>query len=212
MVVCAWYWLPLQSLLLFLGISAWHFSNDWKHDIRQPLRLCAGSLLLLMPIGFHTESVSTIFEQLSGESGGSLAYALALPTWLLVGAVVMLSGWAAFQQQWKTTLEFLTLLTLAFLTTPLVYFTLYFCLLHSPRHLLGLFLEAPPQEHPRLLKMMFAYTLATLLLIGVLWGISSDLPADTLILRLIFISLAAVTVPHMILIAVAYSVKKTAQR
>lgn len=207
LVVCVWYWLPVLSLLIFLVISAWHFSGDWKNNIQLPLRICAGALLLLMPIGFHTEIVSTIFEQLSGESGGNLAYALALPGWLLVGAVVLLSGWAAFKQQWKTTLEFLTLLTLAFLTTPLVYFTLYFCLLHSPSHLLGLFSEAPVVQHPRLLKMMFVYTLATLLLVSVLWWFWSDLPADTLILRLIFISLAAVTVPHMILIAMAYLVK-----
>lgn len=207
LVVCVWYWLPVLSLLIFLAISAWHFSGDWKNNIQQPLRFCAGALLLLMPIGFHTEIVRTIFEQLSGENGGNLAYALALPGWLLVGAVVLLSGWAAFQQQWQTTLEFLTLLTLAFLTTPLVYFTLYFCLLHSPRHLLGLFSEAPVVQHPRLLKMMLAYTLATLLLVSVLWWLWSDLPADTLMLRLIFISLAAVTVPHMILIAVAYLVK-----
>lgn len=210
LVVCVWYWRPMLSLLLFLAISAWHFSGDWKNHIRQPLRFCAGALLLLMPIGFHTEIVRTIFEQLSGESGGNLADALALPTWLLVGAVVVLSGWAAWHQQWKTALEFLTLLTLAFLTTPLVYFTLYFCLLHSPRHLLGLFSDAPVEQHPRLLKMMLAYTLATLLLVGVLWWLWSDLPADTLILRLIFISLAAVTVPHMILIATAYLVKKNA--
>jgi Brp/Blh family beta-carotene 15,15'-monooxygenase len=207
MVICVWYWLPMLSLLLFLAISAWHFSGDWKNDIQQPFRFCAGALLLLMPIGFHTETVSTIFEQLSGERGGNLAYALVLPAWLLTCAVALLAGWAFFQQQWKTALEFMTLLTLAYLTTPLVYFTLYFCLLHSPRHLLSLFSVAPPNQHPRLLKMMIVYTLATVLLVGILWWLWSALSTDTLILRLTFISLAAVTVPHMILIATAYLVK-----
>jgi Brp/Blh family beta-carotene 15,15'-monooxygenase len=83
----------------------------------------------------------------------------------------------------------------------LVYFTLYFCLLHSPRHLAGLLIAAPTPEHPRLAKMMVIYTAATMVLLGVLWWLWSALPANTLILKIIFIGLAAVTVPHMMLIS-----------
>ena len=36
LVVCVWYWLPVLSLLIFLVISAWHFSGDWKNNIQQP--------------------------------------------------------------------------------------------------------------------------------------------------------------------------------
>jgi hypothetical protein len=48
--------------------------------------------------------------------------------------------------------------------------------------------------------MMVIYTLSSLVLIGGLWWLWSALPSGTLILKLIFISLAAVTVPHMLLI------------
>jgi Brp/Blh family beta-carotene 15,15'-monooxygenase len=203
-VVLVWIWLPVASLLMFLLISAWHFSGDWARDANRPVRLCAGTLLLLMPIGFHTQNVAMLFSHLSGEGGWALAYALALPVWLLAGAMVALIAFASWQRQWLFALECLGLLCLAYVATPLIYFALYFCVLHSPRHLLGLFRCAHPEQRPRLLRMTVTYTLATLMLVGALGWVWSALPLDSLVLRLIFIGLAAVTVPHMLLIAIAH--------
>jgi Brp/Blh family beta-carotene 15,15'-monooxygenase len=203
-VVLVWLWVPTLSLLVFLAISAWHFSGDWEGSLTRPWRLCAGLLLLLMPIGFHTETVASLFSHLSGQSGADLARTLSLPGWFLGSVMLGLIGWAAWLRHWICVLEFALLLALAYLTTPLVYFALYFCLLHSPRHLLGLFRAANTREYPRLMRMMLTYTVATLLLASVLWWLWSAQPLDSLILRLVFIGLAAVTVPHMMLIAAAY--------
>lgn len=203
-VILFWWLFPALSLIIFLSISAWHFSADWAPSLSTPVRLIAGTLLLLMPIGFHTEAVSVIFQQLSGVEGGKIAFTLALPTWFLMAMMALVTAATIWTRQWQTSLEFVSLIALAYFTPPLIFFTLYFCLLHSPRHLYGLFSGAPPQEHPRLMRMMGLYTLATLLLLGVLWWLWPILPIDTLILKLIFIGLAAVTVPHMVLIAIAY--------
>jgi len=200
-VVLVWLWVPTLSLLVFLAISAWHFSGDWEGSLNRAWRLCGGLLLLLMPIGFHTETVASLFSHLSGQSGADLARALSLPGWFLGSAMLALIGWAAWHRHWTCVLEFSLLLALAYLTPPLIYFALYFCLLHSPRHLLGLFRSANPRERPRLLRMTVTYTIATLLLAAVLWWLWSAQPLDSLILRLVFIGLAAVTVPHMMLIA-----------
>jgi Brp/Blh family beta-carotene 15,15'-monooxygenase len=208
LVILFWWWLPALSLTIFLGISAWHFSADWAPSLSAPLRLIAGALLLLMPISFHTESVSMIFQQLSNVEGGKLASTLALPAWFLVTMMAVITAVTVWKQQWQMSLEFISLIALAYFTPPLIYFTLYFCLLHSPRHLYGLFSDAPTAEHPRLMRMMVTYTLATLLLLVVLWWIWPVLPINTLILKFIFIGLAAVTVPHMVLIAVGLSASK----
>jgi Brp/Blh family beta-carotene 15,15'-monooxygenase len=203
-VILFWWWFPTLSLIIFLCISGWHFSADCAPSLSAPIRLIAGALLLLMPIGFHTEAVSMIFQHLSGVEGGKLAVTLALPTWFLFTMMALVTATAIRKQQWQTSLEFLSLITLAYFTPPLIYFTLYFCLLHSPRHLYSVLSAAPTAEHPRLMRMMVMYTLATLLLMGVLWWVWPTLPINTLILKFIFIGLAAVTVPHMVLIAVAY--------
>lgn len=204
LVVFTWLLFPVTSLMVFLAISAWHFSGDWKHDQSMWLRICAGVLLILMPIAFHTENVAFIFTQLSGAGGGSLAHSLALPVWAIICAMAVLIVMASYQHKWLSVLEYAGLLTLAYAATPLVYFTLYFCLLHSPRHLSGLLRYADPKVRPRLLRMALLYTVLTLILIAILYFFWSALPIDSLILKLVFIGLAAVTVPHMILIALAH--------
>jgi Brp/Blh family beta-carotene 15,15'-monooxygenase len=208
LVVVIWTVLPVASLLVFLTISAWHFSGDWSHDMGRLTRLGVGLLLLLMPIGFHTENVALLFSYLSGDGGQALAHTLSLPVWFLVVAMLALAELAAWRRQWLAGLELLGLLALAYMAPPLVYFALYFCLLHSPRHLLGLFREAQPSQRPRLIWMAINYTVATLLLLGALaWFWShqdATTPLNALITKLVFIGLAAVTVPHMLLIGAAH--------
>ena len=208
LVVLTWVWLPVTSLLIFLAISAWHFSGDWEQDINRWFRLGIGALLILMPIAFHTENVAFIFTQLSGEGGGTLAHQLAIPVWAAIVAMVLLIDVAIIKKKWCSALEYAGLLVLAYVASPLVYFVLYFCLLHSPRHLVGLFRFAKPQARPRLYRMAVIYTALTLILIACLYFFWADLPTDSLILRLVFIGLAAVTVPHMILIAIVHFRRK----
>lgn len=212
LVIVIWTLLPVTSLLIFLVISAWHFSGDWSGDMQRLPRLGAGLLLLLMPIGFHTDNVAMLFSHLSGAGGAALAHTLALPTWFLIVSMMVLAEFAAWQRQWLTMLELFGLLALAYVAPPLVYFALYFCLLHSPRHLLGLFRQASASQRPRLIRMAAIYTVLTLLLLGALaWIWANQAPAwsaETLVLKLVFIGLAAVTVPHMILIAAAHFLKR----
>lgn len=203
-VVLVWLWLPVWSLAIFLAISAWHFSGDWQSDLGLWPRVLAGLLLLLMPIGFHAQEVAVLFGHLSGPGGQQLADALALPSWLLGLGIVGLVTLAIWLGRWHAALEYASLLVLAYIAPPLVYFALYFCALHSLRHMLGVFRQAPQAVRPRLWRMAIVYSLATVALAGVLWWFWAHLPVDALVLKLVFIGLAAVTVPHMILIALAY--------
>jgi len=115
--------------------------------------------------------------------------------------MMVLIAYAALTKATQAMADFVALLVLSYVAPPLVYFALYFCLLHSPRHLIGIFRSADTNHHKRLAKMMAVYTLLTLVPIGLLAGYWFDLAADALYLRLVFIGLAAVTVPHMLLIA-----------
>ena len=203
-VVAIWMVMPVVSLLVFLIISAWHFSGDWAKSLSQPVRLGLGGLLLLMPIGFHPEEVARLFSALSGEGGGILAYNLALAPFALVGIMLFIVMFALFKKQWRTAAESGALFILAYSTPPLLYFIVYFCLLHSPRHLLGIYQNAGQVHYAKLTKMLVVFTLATLLLLGALAWFWSDLSTEALVLRLVFIGLAALTVPHMMLVALQH--------
>lgn len=199
-VVVAWVFFPVWCLGVFLLISAWHFSGDWDANLPWVWRRALGVLLLLMPVGFHTQEVALLFAHLSGEGGAALAHALALPAWVLALAMVLIASAAAAQRHWALVIEVLLLVLLAFAVPPLVYFALYFCLLHSPRHLAHIFRHVPPAVHSRLTRIMVLYTVLTLMGLALLSLLWTAAPIDTVLMRVVFIGLAALTVPHMLLI------------
>jgi len=201
-VVLAWVWFPVACLLAFLAISAWHFSGDWDPCLDGFWRRLLGACLLLMPMGFHTQEVAVLFAHLSGEGGAALAHALGLPAWALVLGMVLVASVAAAKRQWLLAMEVLWLLLLAYAVPPLVYFALYFCLLHSPRHMAQIFRRVPQIAHGKLVQNMVFYTALTLLAMVLLSMLWAAMPAQTVLMRVVFIGLAALTVPHMLLIFV----------
>lgn len=199
-VVVLWSFFPVFSLLIFLIISSWHFSGDWAKQMPLFQRIGMGALVLLLPIGWHPNEVAVLFEYLSGPDGAELAYQLAVPAGLLASCSVGLGFLALLRKNWMTAFECIAFLALAIATPPLVYFVIYFCLRHSPQHLFELLTLASPQEQKRLRWMIPGYTLLTLIPVGLLGLWWSSLPSEALLMRVIFIGLAALTVPHMALI------------
>jgi len=121
----------------------------------------------------------------------------------------MLVG-AAFALRRRPTdaLEILLAATLALVAPPLVFFVLYFCALHSARHLRHGFAEERGGGRLALL-ITVVYTVVPILAVGILTAVFAGdfAPGGSLasdwIIRLVFIGLAALTVPHMMVIAVS---------
>jgi Brp/Blh family beta-carotene 15,15'-monooxygenase len=82
-----------------------------------------------------------------------------------------------------------------------MFFIVYFCGLHSVRHLREGFREEHGHGRRLTLLIVAAYTLAPLLMAGVfLWATAGTASLDDQLLRVVFIGLAALTVPHMALV------------
>jgi len=89
---------------------------------------------------------------------------------------------------------------------PLVSFALYFCLWHSRNHMLRIWRSISLQDRPRsaretVIYSVLAYAVAALyffLQTGGSW--TANLSMTPALLQLTFIGLAALTVPHMVLI------------
>lgn len=204
-VIAVWWFAPVFSLLLFLAVSAWHFAGDWRETLPVWAQLVGSAGLLLLPIIFHTQEVASIFVMLSGPGGAVVAESLSQLGWLVPLAMVCAASFALIKQQWASAAELLALVLIGIFAPPLVFFIIYFCSLHSPRHLREHFQRADTSEHPRLWRMLIFYTLATLLLILPMLWLWSSLSVSESIVRMVFIGLAAVTVPHMMLMVYAES-------
>ena len=203
-VAMLWLWQPAATLSAFIAISAWHFAGDWA-ALSSTLRGLVGVALLGLPAWQWGEAVSMVFEVLAGVGGLQLAHALSAlgPAFVLV---MLIAIWQ-IRLQPAAALELSGLTTLAILTPPLLFFAVYFCALHSPRQLRLSLAIAERAQRRRLLSLAAVY--ATLAVMGVLavgFAVMTTgesplawlrrLDADQG-LQMMFIGLAALTVPHM---------------
>jgi beta-carotene 15,15'-dioxygenase len=199
LVVASWVIAPLVFLVLFLLISGFHFSADLAEDASVALRVLYGGAVIILPTFFHFESVLKLFSLLVGTSDatpiGHGLHTLAAP-WLVAMSIAIV-----FQLRvgWHTALEAAAVTGLALLLPPIPAFILYFCGMHSARHFLRTqrFAKLPIRT---VLIGCIAPTFAVLIALVVLWQFRSTLSLDARIVQFTFVTLAALTVPHMMLV------------
>lgn len=210
LVIGVWELAPTVSLIGFLLVSGVHFGADWSPGGGLPVRALAlrtvtGVGLLTLPACVHFREVSTVYETLAGPGGLAVAQAQA---WLGPVAIagMGIGVLAAVRSRPSDAVEIALAAALALVAPPLVFFAVYFCALHSARHLRHGF--AVERAAGRLaVPVTVVYSVVPLAASAILLVIfTNGRSGDTattgdVILRLVFIGLAALTVPHMALVA-----------
>lgn len=208
LVVAGWVAAPTLALSLFLLISALHFSGDLEEGAPRHLRALHGAALVTLPAWFHREDLTELFAHLVPGSGASqlvAALSTLAPAVLVLLAAVLAAGAvgrlrsAASAPPPGALLESTATLALTLAAPPLTAFAVYFCALHSARHVArtGRVFALPGRD---LLRAAALPTLATALAVPIGLAALPDTPPDARTLQVVFIGLAALTVPHMMLI------------
>ena len=208
-VVLLWMVAPVLSLVAFLLVSALHFGSDWNADRSVGLRFLAGFGLLTVPALSHPDQVSAIYVVLAGDGGAVVA---SVQEWLgpIAVAGLLIAALVALRHRPSQSVEIVLATVLGLATEPLVFFVLYFCALHSFRHLKGGFQEERGGGR-RTALVVAAYTVVPLLTVGVFlvtFGPGGVLSEQ--ILQLVFIGLAALTVPHMMVVTYENRLRRAA--
>ena len=202
-VVGFWWVWPPAFLAAFLLVSAFHFSGDLYDGTPALLRFWYAASMLIFPAWFHEAAVARLFAHLvAADFAAPMArflHGLALP-WCL-GLVITLTAlvWQR-RANWLTAVEVVSVGLLATAAPPLVGFTVYFCVMHSARHAIRTRAYAADLMWRDLLKKAMAPMLACALAAAALWPTLGELTLDTAVIRMLFVGLAALTVPHMVLI------------
>ena len=186
------------ALIAFLALSIWHFGGDaLPGDAPAIHRLAYGSWVLALPMVFATEQVGYLFGLLINQT-------VLLPTTVLWVAVGLLSLFGVFFTGGIRRIEWFGLAGLAALLPPLWYFVIFFCLLHSPRHLIREFRKLSSIERWIGAGVMVVMMLATVALGQAATELFAGFDPATAegAFRLVFIGIAALTLPHMILVEV----------
>lgn len=212
-VVVLWSWFPLHSLSAFLIISALHFGASDITDTGfqwLPLLAHGGFVSIAIP-SLQAAAVEPVFAILVGESNASII--MSGITYLLIPWILSVTGYVVYAffniQYRKSLLSLMVLIGLASVLPPLISFAFYFCLWHSRGHLLRLWRSLDESDRSRNLREAATYTVAAWASLAVVFYLLRD-TAETSLVQSTFIGLAALTLPHMLL--VDYADRKNQKR
>lgn len=200
LVALLWQVAPGYFLGGFLLLSLLHFSGDPEAGSGVFFRWVYGGLVIVLPAFLHVDEVARLFGMLADqESAMILAGWLHVLSWPWMVATVI-AALATLHQRWQAALEMLAVALLAVVAPPLVAFTVFFCAMHGARHLLRTLAFAGPVAARGVVRFAVLPMLAVALLFAVALWVWRDVALEERLIRLIFIGLAALTVPHMALI------------
>ena len=200
LIIAFWMILPAPALFIFLIYSSYHFSSDWD-DAGWFLQYIGGVTSIGAPALFWRDDVATIFAYLAPVSAANLA-ALSLS---IAGAIGMLLFLVHLVLRPKigiqAIIEQIIIWIAAACLSPLVYFVIYFCGLHSVRHFTDTLDGLGHRGHA--LRIAGLLSLVTILVGYIsfvfLQRFSTSLIEQSIV-QIVFIGVAALTVPHMLLV------------
>ncbi|MBC8048882.1 MAG: Brp/Blh family beta-carotene 15,15'-dioxygenase [Chitinophagales bacterium] len=199
MVMLMWRLYPGISLCLFLVISAAHFADDWKADFSLPQRLILGIALLSFPAILYEQNLSDLFAWLV--PAADAVWIAHTQGWVALVIAPVAAGIIAvnIHKNHLAGAEAALVLALSIAATPLTFFLLYFCCLHSVRHLMDASRTLRLTSLKSAAVTGFPYALAAFLgVVGfALFGLNGSV--DSNLFMSLFVGLAALTVPHMLL-------------
>ena len=220
-----WINYPVISLLFLLILGSYHFGKEDlefieinKNIFKNLLFLLKGLIAVSAPLLFNFNETINIFILLSNEHNYLITIFNYLNENNYITLVVLLSFITTvylpkdLKTKFLIYVEFSSILILNYIFTPFIAFTIYFCFLHSLRHIIGLnknLLNYKLDTNRsyniyKLLINFYKYALkltaiSSLIFILGFYTIYNNQSLDSSIYKIIFPGLAALTIPHILL-------------
>ena len=218
-VIILWVIMPAVSLVIFLIVASHHFGREDTQFLiiknsyyNQLLFFLKGSLIIFAPMYFHFDETVSIFELLLinnesfyeflsfVETNKILLYCIVLST--LSSILLFVKNFEL--KKFTIFFDYFSILIINYYFSPLLAFTIYFCFLHSIRHSISLMSELDKNDLTNGLKIFIKKALPLTILTAIFFFIGLYLLNNTYdfndsILKIIFIGLASLTFPHILL-------------
>jgi len=218
--IIIWLLFPKFLLYLFLIVAAFHFGKEDSEFINKNKNLeliyfFKGSLIIVSPLLFHKDETLSIFNSLNFDvSTNILIHNEILYLFIFLSFIsnIILSLNKSFDAKSLLLMDFLSILILNYFLNPILAFTVYFCFLHSIRHSISLIKEINTnlkKGFPIFIKKALPLTILTIFgYIFALYILNNYNELDDSIYKVIFIGLASLTFPHILL---EYLIEKNEQ-
>ena len=214
LIIIFWILLPVLMLIFFLIVASYHFGKEdcWgiklkKSNFNILIFFLKGSLIILTPLLFSFNETLTIFDTLGIKNNRFYNFLNTINNnYFLLSLVIIsvISNLLITQKLVELTglfIDTICILVLYLSFNPLIAFTIYFCFLHSIRHSASLISELEINLNSFIKKALpLTIMTACFFLIGlyVLTGFQ-NIDVDSSIILVIFIGLASLTFPHILL-------------
>ena len=208
-VIFTWMIVPEIVLIIFLMVASYHFGKEdscveqnTKSLVYDFLYLFKGSVIITAPLLFHNERTIEIFQILNLDLGFLSSKFLILMIFVSFIANIIIT--VQSNNGGFLIADWTNIILLNVFLSPLVAFTIYFCFLHSVRHSLSLIYEIDSNDFKvgfyKFIRKALPLTIMTLLLFIIsLYFLANYYAFDDAILKVIFIGLASLTFPHILL-------------
>ena len=213
LIILLWIIFPNTVLLIFLIVACYHFGKEdtvffVNKEIlfKEILYFFKGSSVIIAPLLFHREETIEIFRALNFNIfENSLFSDTFLLIFLFLGFIssFFLSHKKDINFKILLMTDFLSILIINFFLSPILAFTLYFCFLHSIRHSITLIFELDKSfknGFRKFIKKAIPLTLITsFAFIVAIYLLNNFYELNEAIYKVIFIGLASLTFPHILL-------------
>ena len=218
-IIIIWLLTPTLSLIIFLVVAAYHFGKEdteflitKKSNINIILYFLKGILIIIAPLMFHFVETINIFKLLLIQNESFYLFLNFIENNYIISFIFLISlltNIYFFLKDFKLVnllifFDFTSILILNYFFAPLVAFTLYFCFLHSFRHSLSLITELDKYNFNNGLLIFIKKAAPLTILTAIfyllsLYFLSNHYLVNEAIYKVIFIGLASLTFPHILL-------------
>ncbi|CAN4267717.1 blh_monoox, beta-carotene 15,15'-monooxygenase, Brp/Blh family [Methylophilaceae bacterium] len=204
-VLIFWMVLPTFFFILFLCFSAIHFSDDLGSINPKLLGTLYGFNIITLPSILHSNELAKLYGYLIDYGHAVEIVNVMMPfsivfaaLTILITVVISLKKYPIEQRHiW----EIVAVSVLMLLAEPLLAFTIYFCFMHSARHVLRAKFYFVEYSNTALLITLIVPTLIVLLFCA---GVFQLLPIEKFnenLIKVTFATLSALTLPHAFLLS-----------
>ena len=213
LVIIFWLRFPITSLLIFLFMTILHFGlSDWSFfrikKFKYIVSFTYGMSVIFGIIYFNEDQSFIIFEYLTNLNIYFFQKYLFFPYILTSVLILYFMYLSIYEKKFRLgVIEILTLLFIFSLFDPLLAFAIYFCFFHTFKHLYHLIINInsylPNKKFVIYSTLIFTFISWVAALVFVFYLFQNYSLYESII-KVIFIGLAALTLPHMILVDFIY--------
>ena len=212
-VICAWLLSSTFLLFLFLLVASYHFGKEdseflfhSKKFFLDILFFLKGSVVISAPLLFHYTDTINIFNTIGMNTDlfiFSDYYFIISVFFISIISSIAIVLVAKNPYASILIIDLCAILILNYFCHPLFAFTLYFCFLHSVRHSITL-MQDLDKDLSKSIKMFIRKSLPLTIVTAFIFVVAfiflmSEYDINSSINKVIFVGLAALTFPHIIL-------------